>query len=64
MNEEICCITKERETGKNEWEKDDSDFLLPLSKQKRNNSFPSLVILFKEIYSSVKNYKYFNKLIS
>ena len=30
MNEEIPCITNERETAWNEWEKDDSDFLQAL----------------------------------
>ena len=30
MNEEICCITIERKVAKNEWENDDSDFLLAL----------------------------------
>ena len=26
MNEEICCITNEGKTAKNEWENDDSNF--------------------------------------
>ena len=30
MNEEICCITNEGKTAKNEWENDDSDFLRAL----------------------------------
>ena len=30
MNEEIRCITNERKTAKNEWENDDSDFLLKI----------------------------------
>ena len=30
MNEEICCITNEGKMVKNEWENDDSDFLLDL----------------------------------
>ena len=30
MNEEICCITNEGKTAKNEWENDDSDFLWAL----------------------------------
>ena len=36
MNEEICCITKERKTSKNEWE-NDSNFL------------PALYIVFKKL---------------
>ena len=30
MIEEICCITYKGKTAKNEWENDDSDFLLDL----------------------------------
>ena len=30
MNEEICCITNEGKTAKNEWENDDSNFLLKI----------------------------------
>ena len=30
MNEEIRCITNEGKTSRNEWEKDDSNFLLAL----------------------------------
>ena len=30
MNEEISCITNEGKAAKNEWENDDSDFLLAL----------------------------------
>ena len=30
MNEEINCITKKGKTAKNEWENDDSDFLVAL----------------------------------
>ena len=30
MHEEICCITNKGKTAKNEWENDDSDFLLDL----------------------------------
>ena len=30
MNEEICCITNDGKTAKNEWENDDSDFLWAL----------------------------------
>ena len=30
MNEEICCVTNEGETTKNEWENDDSGFLQAL----------------------------------
>ena len=30
MNEEIHCIAKEGKTAKNEWENDDSDFLVAL----------------------------------
>ena len=30
MNEEICCVTNEGETTKNEWENDDSGFLRAL----------------------------------
>ena len=30
MNKEIRCITNERKAAKNEWENDDSDFLVVL----------------------------------
>ena len=31
MNGEICCITNEGKTARNEWENDDSDYLQALS---------------------------------
>ena len=57
MNEEIPCITNERETTWNEWENDNSDFLQALCNvyKKKNAVLP--------IHRSVASYKYF-KLIS
>ena len=62
MNEEICCITNEREAAWNEWENDDSDFfraLYSLRKKIRAIFFHTLL----PILSSVASYKYFKKLI-
>ena len=63
MNEEICCITNEGKTAKNEWENDDSDFLRALySVYKNLGQFFSHTFLV--IHRSVGSYKYFEKLIS
>ena len=62
MNEEICCITNEGKTAKNEWENDDSDLLRALYsvyKTIRAILFP----YFTRYTSSVGSYKYFEKLI-
>ena len=63
MNEEIRCITNERETAWNERENDDSDFLRALysvHKKIRTIFFHTLL----PIHRSVASYKYFKKLIS
>ena len=63
MNEEIRCITSDRETAWNEWENDDSHFLRALFsvyKKIRAIFFHTLL----PIYRSVANYKYFKKLVS
>ena len=69
MHEEIQCITNEGKMAKNEWENEDSDFLVALySVYKKLGQFlfhTSLSNLFKQKYiSSVTSYKYLNKLIS
>ena len=69
MNEEICCITSEEKTAKNEWENDDSDFLpvLYIVYRKLGQLFfyNLLANLLKQRYISyVTSYKYLNKLIS
>ena len=63
MDEEICCITNEEKTARNEWENDDSDFLPALCsvyKKIRIIFFHTLLA----IHCSVKSYKYSEKLIS
>ena len=63
MNEEICCITNEGKTARNEWENDDSNFLRALYsvyKKIRTIFFHTLLA----IHRSVASYKYFKKLIS
>ena len=63
MNEEICCITNEGKTAKDEWENDYSDFLRALYsvyKKIRTILFP----YFTCYNLSVGSYKYFEKLIS
>ena len=63
MNEEICCITNEGKTARNEWENDNSDFLralYSLYKKIRTTFFHTLLT----IHHSVASYKYFKKLIS
>ena len=69
MNEEICCITNEEKPAKNEWEYDDSDFLLSLCivyKKLGQFFFHNLLAsLFKQRYIGfVTSCKYLNKLIS
>ena len=69
MNVEIHCITIKGKTAKNELESDGSDFLWVLYsiwKKIRTIFFPYwLIELFKERFiSSVKSYKYLNKLMS
>ena len=69
MNEEICCITNEGKTAKNEWENDDSDFLpaLYIVYKKLGQFFfhTSLANLFKQRYiGCVTSSKYLHKLIS
>ena len=62
MNE-ICCITNEGKTARNEWENDDSDFLRALCsvyKKIRAIFFHTLLA----IHRSVASYKYFEKLKS
>ena len=66
MNEKIRCITNEEKTAKNEWEKDDSDFLLAiysLSKKLGQFFFHTLLAnLFKRRYISfVTSYKIFEQ---
>ena len=68
MNEEICCITNNGKTAKNEW-KNDSKFLPALyivyTKLWCFFFHTLLANLFKQWYiSSVTSYKYLNKLIS
>ena len=68
MNEEIHCITNDRKTAKNEWENDESGFLLALySAYKKLGQFffhTLLANLFKQWYiSSVTSYKYLNNSI-
>ena len=58
MNEEICCITNEGKTPRNEWENDDSNFLQALYNIKKLGQFFSIP------YLQVASYKYFKKLIS
>ena len=63
MNEEICCITNEEKTARNEWENDDSDFLQALYgiyNKIKTIFFHTLLT----IHHSVASYKYFQKLIS
>ena len=63
MNEEICCITNEGKTAKDEWENDYSDFLRALySVYKKLGQFFSHTSL--AIHLSVGSHKYFEKLIS
>ena len=69
MNEEIHCINNKGKTAKNEWENNDSDFLVALYcayKKLGQFFFHTLPTnLFKKRYiSSVTSYKYLNKLIS
>ena len=66
MNEDICCITNKGKTVKNEWENDDSDFLQAFTVyiKIRQIVFPYLLINKERYISSVKSYKYLNKLIS
>ena len=70
MNKEIHCITNKGKVAKNEWENDDTDFLQALCSvyKKLGQLFFHtywLTYIIKERYiSSVKNYKYFNKVIS
>ena len=69
MNEDIHCITNEGKTAKNEWENNDSDFLVDLYRvYVKLEQFFFLTLLanmFKRRYiSSVASYKYLNKLIS
>ena len=46
MNEEICCITNEEKTARNEWENDDSNFLPALySVYKKLGQFFSILYL-------------------
>ena len=68
MIEQIRCITNEGKTAKNEWQNNDSDFLLAFySVCKKLGQFffhTLLANLFKQRYiSSVTSYKYLNKLI-
>ena len=68
MNEEIHCITNEGKTAKNEWENDESSFLLALySAYKKLGQFffnTLLANLFKQWYISlVTSYKYLNNSI-
>ena len=68
MNKEICCITNEGKTTKNEWENDDSDFLQALYivyKKIGQVFFHTLLVNFlKQRYiSCATSYKYLNKLI-
>ena len=63
MDEEICCITNEGKTARNEWENNDSNFLRALYsvyKKIRTIFFHTLLA----IHRSVASYKYFEKLIS
>ena len=63
MNEEICRITNERKTFRNEWENDDSNFLrasYSVYKKLRTVFFHTL----PAIHCSVASYKYFKNLIS
>ena len=69
MNEDIHCITNKGKTAKNEWENDDSDFLVDLYRvyeKLRQFFFHTLLAnLFKQRYtSSLTSYKYLNNLIS
>ena len=62
MNKEICCITNEEKTARNEWENDDSDFLTAL-----NSVYKKIrTIFFHTLLTnhSIASYKYFKKLIS
>ena len=62
--EEIHCITDEGKITKNECENGDSDFCTVYIKNSENSFSILLVNLFQERYmSSVKSYKYLNKLI-
>ena len=63
MNEEICCITNEGKTTRNEWENDDSGFLRALYsvyKKIRTIFFNTLLAT----HHFVASYKYFEKLRS
>ena len=63
MDKEICCITNEGKTARNEWEYDDSDFLRALYsvyKKIRTIFFHTLLVM----HCSVASYKYFKKLKS
>ena len=69
MNKEIHCITNAGKTAKNEWENDESNFLVALySIYKKLGQFffdTLLTNLFKQRYiRSATSYKYLNKLIS
>ena len=69
MNEDIHCITNKGKTAKNEWENDDSDFLVDLYRvyeKLRQFFFHTLLAnLFNQRYtSSLTSYKYLNNLIS
>ena len=57
MNEEICCITNEEKTTRNEWENDDSNFLQALySVYKKIRTI--FFHIFFAIHCSVASYKY------
>ena len=60
MNEEICCITNEGKTARNEWENYDSNFIWTLYSVGQLIFFPTLLAT----HHSVASYKYFKKLIS
>ena len=69
MNEEICCTACKGKMAENEWENDDSEFLQALhSVYKKLGQFVFqtyfLTCLKRKVISSVKSYKYLNKLIS
>ena len=63
MNEEICCITNDEKTARNEWVNDDSNFfraLYSVYKKIRTIFFHALPI----IHRSVASYRFFKKFIS
>ena len=57
MNEEICCITNEGKTARNEWENDDSNFLWALYSvyKKKSGQFVSLLYSLYIILLQVLN---------